>query len=174
MKEQKLNLPASVAARLLSRARQTGDDYQTLLTSFCFERFLYRLGVSSARARFVLKGAMLLRLWSDQPYRATRDLDLLRKGDGSFTTKSFNASYGDLPYAEKRAHYDSQNLLARSLHEKAYDHNPGFRRFIEASGLPLRPHVDFRKADLDARQELHRRLAERIWNPERLEQEAAS
>jgi hypothetical protein len=36
------------------------------------------------RERFVLKGAMLLRLWSDQPYRATRDLDLLRKGDGSF------------------------------------------------------------------------------------------
>jgi hypothetical protein len=32
----------------------------------------------------VLKGAMLLRVWSEQPYRATRDLDLLRKGDGSF------------------------------------------------------------------------------------------
>ena len=44
----------------------------------------------------------------------------------------------DLPYAEKRAHYDRQNLLARSLDEKAYDHNPGFRRFLEASGLPLR------------------------------------
>ena len=27
---------------------------------------------------------MLLRLWSEQPYRATRDLDLLRRGDGSF------------------------------------------------------------------------------------------
>ena len=27
---------------------------------------------------------MLLRVWSDQPYRATRDLDLLRMGDGSF------------------------------------------------------------------------------------------
>lgn len=27
---------------------------------------------------------MLLRLWSDQPYRATRDLDLLRRGDGTF------------------------------------------------------------------------------------------
>lgn len=78
------NLPASVAARLLNRAKQTGDVYQTLLTSFCFERFLYRLGVSDARERFVLKGAMLLRLWSDQPYRATRDLDLLRKGDGAF------------------------------------------------------------------------------------------
>ncbi len=27
---------------------------------------------------------MLLRLWSDQPYRTTRDLDLLRRGVGSF------------------------------------------------------------------------------------------
>jgi len=78
------NLGASVAARLLNRAKQTGDDYQTLLTSFCLERFLYRLGASEVRDRFVLKGAMLLRVWSDQPYRATRDLDLLRGGDGSF------------------------------------------------------------------------------------------
>jgi len=84
MKKEKSNLAASVTARLLNRARQTGDDYQTLLTSFCFERFLYRLGVSSVRERFVLKGAMLLRVWSEHPYRATRDLDLLRRGDGSF------------------------------------------------------------------------------------------
>ena len=78
------NLAASVARRLLNRAKQTGDDYQTILTSFCFERFLYRLGASTVRNRFVLKGAMLLRLWSNQPYRATRDLDLLRRGDSSF------------------------------------------------------------------------------------------
>jgi len=84
MTAAKSNLPASVAARLLNRAKQTGDVYQTLLTIFCFERFLYRLGKSEMRERFVLKGAMLLRLWSDQPYRATRDLDLLRTGDGSF------------------------------------------------------------------------------------------
>ena len=80
----KANLAASVAARLLTRARQTGDDYQRLLTNFCLERFLYRLGVSDLRDRFVLKGAMLLRLWSERPYRATLDLDLLRRGDGAF------------------------------------------------------------------------------------------
>jgi hypothetical protein len=80
----KRNLPASVAARLLILSKRTGDDYHTVLTSFCHERFLYRLGVSEVHDRFVLKGAMLLRLWSDQPYRATRDLDLLRQGDGSF------------------------------------------------------------------------------------------
>ncbi len=72
----KADLAASVAARLLNRARQTGDDYQTLLTSYCLERFLYRLGVSDLRDRFVLKGAMLLRLWSERPYRATRDLEV--------------------------------------------------------------------------------------------------
>lgn len=77
------NLPASIAARLLNRAKQTGDDYQVLLASFCFERFLHRLGMSGVRDRFILKGAMLLRLWSDRPYRATRDLDLTRRGDGS-------------------------------------------------------------------------------------------
>jgi len=80
------NLPASVSARLLHRARQTGDDYQGLLTSYCLERFLYRLGVSDVRDQFVLKGAMLLRLWSDHPYRATRDLDLLRTGGASAQT----------------------------------------------------------------------------------------
>lgn len=83
MTSGKSNLAASVTARLLNRAKQAGDDYQTLLTSYCFERFLYRLGASEVRDRFVLKGAMLLRLWSDRPYRATRDLDLLRRGDGS-------------------------------------------------------------------------------------------
>ncbi len=80
----KSDLAASVAARLLNRAKQTGDDYQTMLTSYCLERFLYRLGASDHRDHFVLKGAMLLRLWSERPYRATLDLDLLRRGDGAF------------------------------------------------------------------------------------------
>ncbi len=97
-----------------------------------------------------------------------------RIGDLLLLPKSFNASYGDLPYEEKLAMYDSQNLLARSLHPNAYDHNPGFLRFIERSGLPFRPHPEFRKADLDARQELYVRLAEHIWNPARLEEEATT
>ena len=88
--------------------------------------------------------------------------------------KSFNAAYGDLPYAEKRVHYDSQNLLARSLHERAYEFNPGFRRFIEESHLPFHAHAEFKKADLDARQDLYRQLAERIWSPQRLDRAATS
>ena len=88
--------------------------------------------------------------------------------------KSFDASFGDLPYAQKRGHYLSQNPLARSLHEQAYDLNPDFRRFIEESGLPFGAHAGFKRVELDARQQLYRQLAERIWDPERVTQEAAS
>jgi len=82
--------------------------------------------------------------------------------------KSFNASYGDKPYADKQKHYLKQNLLAQSLHEDAYENDPGFRRFTEESGFNFRPHNEFRKADLDARQELYRQLAGQIWNPDNL------
>lgn len=86
--------------------------------------------------------------------------------------KKFNASYNDLPYAEKVPHYLSQNLLARSLHPGCYDHNPGFVQFVARSGLAFRPHEHFKKADLDARQELYRQIAKRIWDPSRVQAEA--
>ena len=80
--------------------------------------------------------------------------------------KSFNASYGDLPYGQKLPHYNTQNILARSLHPQAYELNPGFKGFIERSGLDLRAHEEFKKADLDARSALYLELAQRIWDPE--------
>jgi hypothetical protein len=95
-----------------------------------------------------------------------------RIGDLLLLPKSFNASYGDLTYEKKLVHYDSQNLLARSLHPNAYSHNPGFTRFIELSGLRFKPHIEFRKADLDDRQELYIHLASQIWSPDRIEHEA--
>src|SRR5205823_3382136 len=82
--------------------------------------------------------------------------------------KSFNASFGALVYEKKREHYNSQNLLARSLHEQCYDHNPGFLRFVRETGLPFQPHPEFKRADLDARYELYTQLAELIWSPDRL------
>lgn len=82
--------------------------------------------------------------------------------------KSFNASFGALPYAQKLPHYNAQNLLARSLNPHAYDHTPGFLAFIQRSGLPFQPCEQFRRADLDARQQLYSELAERVWDPAQL------
>ncbi|MCO4761458.1 MAG: nucleotidyl transferase AbiEii/AbiGii toxin family protein [Myxococcales bacterium] len=74
------NLPASVRARLLNLARDKGEDFAGLLTRYVLERFMYRLGSSEHAERFVLKGATLFAIWSDQPHRPTRDLDLLGFG----------------------------------------------------------------------------------------------
>lgn len=75
------NIGASVRARLLDRARVEKSDFQILLTRYAHERLLYRLSVSDQRERFVLKGAMLFAVWRDDPFRPTRDLDLLGHGD---------------------------------------------------------------------------------------------
>lgn len=86
--------------------------------------------------------------------------------------KSFNASYGDLPYEDKLPHYFSQNLLARSLHPMCYVNNPGFLRFIEKTGLPFKAMTTFHSAEMEERCQLYLKLAEHIWNPERLTEAA--
>lgn len=88
-----------------------------------------------------------------------------RVGDLLLLPKSFNASYGALAYEEKVGHYDSQNLLARSLNAHAYDHNPGFLRFVQQSGLPFKPYERFQRAELDVRQALYTAVAESVWDP---------
>jgi hypothetical protein len=128
------------------------------------------------------KGAFEIEhIWADHAERHTDEFShpsefgeyRNRLGDLLLLPKSFNASYGDMPYEQKLSHYDSQNLLARSLHKNAYQHNPGLLRFIERSGLAFKPHDTFRKTDIDVRQDLYRTLADQIWSPERLKVDAA-
>ncbi len=54
--------------------------FERLLRRFAIERFLYRLGRSKDRERFVLKGAILLFAFGGRAARPTRDLDLLGFG----------------------------------------------------------------------------------------------
>lgn len=75
------NVADSVRQRLLDQARSQRVDFNLLLTRYGLERFLYRLGRSEYRERFVLKGAMLFPLWGVVSYRATRDVDLLGYGE---------------------------------------------------------------------------------------------
>lgn len=82
--------------------------------------------------------------------------------------KSFNASYGDMDYEDKLEHYNTQNLLARTLHPLAYQNNPGFVRFQQDSQLPFKALPHFKKQDIEDRTKLYQQLAERIWNPDDL------
>jgi predicted nucleotidyltransferase component of viral defense system len=75
------NIGASVRARLLKLSKEQGQSFDLVLTRFALERLLFRLSQSRFADRFVLKGAMLLMSWLDEPHRGTRDLDLLGFGD---------------------------------------------------------------------------------------------
>lgn len=83
MPESTPNLTQSVHQRLLNKARERKEDPNLVLIHYALERFLYRLGRSPHKERFILKGAMLFAAWTDQPHRPTRDLDLLGIGDSS-------------------------------------------------------------------------------------------
>lgn len=75
------NIGASVRARLLHISREKQQNFELVLTRYAIERLLYRLAQSRHAERFVLKGATLLMTWFEEPYRGTRDLDLLGHGD---------------------------------------------------------------------------------------------
>lgn len=135
-------------------------------------------GQSSRYAEYIQRrgknGYEVEHIWANHPERHTDEFShpadfaeyRNRIGGLLLLPKSFNASYGDKPYEEKLEHYYGQNLLAQSLHSKAYEHNPGFKRFRDQTAITFRHHPNFRKDDLDARQEVYLQLANQIWNPE--------
>lgn len=82
MAREAKNVAASVRARLRNLAGERQASFQRVLTRYALERLLFRLGVSRYRDRFLLKGAMLYAAWLDDPFRLTRDLDLLSLEEG--------------------------------------------------------------------------------------------
>ena len=75
-KDKPTNTSASIRQRLLNHSTAINTDPNLVLIWYGLERFLYRLSVSTHSERFVLKGAMLFRLWGGTDFRSTKDLDL--------------------------------------------------------------------------------------------------
>ena len=73
------NIPASVRQRLLNRAKSDRRPFNELLQYYAMERFLYRLSQSAHANRFILKGALMLRVWRSPELRPTMDIDMLGK-----------------------------------------------------------------------------------------------
>ncbi len=73
------NISASVRQRLLNHARSGHRPFNELLQYYAMERFLYRLSRSAHVDRFVLKGALMLRVWRSPEFRPTMDIDVLGK-----------------------------------------------------------------------------------------------
>lgn len=71
------NIASSIRQKLLNKAREDKRPFNELLQYYAMERFLYRLSVSPYKDRFILKGALMLRVWDAPQFRPTMDIDLL-------------------------------------------------------------------------------------------------
>ncbi|SDL14381.1 Protein of unknown function [Cryobacterium psychrotolerans] len=115
-------------------------------------------------------------IWADHPERHLGEFEHAYDfaehrnliGDLLLLPKSFNASFGDLPYEKKLPHYLSQNLLARSLHPQCYERNPGFVRFVHENGLDFHPYDEFKASSVLERGQLYQAIAQQVWNPDDL------
>lgn len=131
-------------------------------------------GTNTFTSYFVDMGNMpyeIEHIWADKfeehrdEFDQQHDFDGYRNriGDLVLLPRGTNQSYSAKPYQEKIEHYVKENLLTKSLHTKAYENNPNFLNMAKELDLPFKPHTEFKKADIDARQLLIQKISESIW-----------
>ena len=144
--KQPKDVAASVRQRLYDLAKARREDFQLILIHYALERLLYRLSRSLYRDQFVLKGAMLLTVWGGMPYRATRDLDLLGRGDNG--VKELEAAFREI--CQTPVDEDGVEFVIGSIHgeEIAEDQEyQGVRLSFEArlavARIPIQVDIGF-------------------------------
>ncbi len=75
--------PAAVHRGLRAMARERKADFNAILVQYAIERLIDRLSKSAEARRFVLKGAMLFRVWTGDLHRPTTDVDFLGHGEAT-------------------------------------------------------------------------------------------
>ena len=114
------DVAASVRARLLTVAKETGEEFERTLVRFAAERWLYRLGSSAARERCILKGAVLMSVWLPNPHRATRDVDLLGSGaSDDDAIRQLITEVAETPCPEDGLAFDVSELTIEPIREEA-------------------------------------------------------
>jgi hypothetical protein len=142
------NVAASVRQRLLNQAKERREEFERTLVRYADERLLFRLGASSARERCVLKGASLLTAWMRDPYRATRDVDLLAFGPtNDDAIRALLEEICAVPCPQDGLTFDTSGLIVEDI--RAVDEYVGRRaRFVAGLGnARIRVQVDFGVGD---------------------------
>lgn len=126
------DIAASIRARLLNLSRETQEDFQMLLNRYARERLLYRLSQSPHRDRFVLKGATLFSIWTDKPFRSTRDADFLSFGPNDVESVSSlfrNLCDGDVD-PDDGIRFDRESVQGAQIREE--EEYSGVRVLLDA------------------------------------------
>ena len=114
------NTAHSVKDRLLTLAKERGEEFNFVLVRYGLERLLYRLSRSTHVDQFVLKGAMLFTVWAQHPHRATKDLDL--HGIGSPELERLAEVFRDVcatDVEDDGLAFDPKSVSARRIKEDA-------------------------------------------------------
>jgi predicted nucleotidyltransferase component of viral defense system len=111
------NMAASVRQRLQNLSRLKKRDFGLILVNYGLERFIYRLSVSPFRDRFVLKGGMLVTLWTGDEARTTRDADFL--GFGELDEEKLRMIFTEIMViqTEDGLIFDTANLTIESIRD---------------------------------------------------------
>jgi predicted nucleotidyltransferase component of viral defense system len=142
------DVAASIRARLLRPSRERGEQFELTLARFAAERFLYRLGESVARERCILKGACLLSVWFSDPYRATRDVDLLTLGPlDDQAIRDLIAAVCSVSCPEDGIRYDLASLAIENIGPDVEDagRRARFRAFLGSARITVQ--IDFGVGD---------------------------
>lgn len=143
------NVAASVMERLHKRMSQTGENFQFLLQRYAAERFLFRLGKSPHRNRYILKGAMLFALWGGSIYRPTRDLDFT--GYGSPDPNDVIVAIREIcevPVDDDGLQFETTNITAEPIRDESEYHGlrVHFRAMLGNTRIPMQIDIGFGNA----------------------------
>ncbi|MGB6482232.1 MAG: nucleotidyl transferase AbiEii/AbiGii toxin family protein [Candidatus Acidiferrales bacterium] len=146
MPHEPKNLAASVRQKLFDLARSRNEDFGLILVKYGLERILYRLSCSKHRDAFVLKGALLFELWTQRPYRATRDADFLARVDNS--PDLFVGIFKELCVIEVEPDglaFDANSVKAELITENAdYEGvRVTFTAYLERARIPVQIDIGF-------------------------------
>ncbi|MBN1382190.1 MAG: nucleotidyl transferase AbiEii/AbiGii toxin family protein [Deltaproteobacteria bacterium] len=139
------NVAASVRNRLLAMARQSGKPFQSLLTHYALERFLFRLSLLPLKERFILKGGLLLVGMGLPQARTTRDIDFLGLGSGNIDAVGASIREIGGVVLNDGLVYNFERLSAETMAEDA--EYPGIRLKFDAwlgkARIPMQIDVGF-------------------------------
>ena len=138
----------SIRQQLRNKLRARGEDVTLALPRYVVERFLYRLGRSHHRERFVLKGATLFAIWGTA-YRPTRDVDFTGYGssDPQDVIRAFREICDTADEVDPLV-FDTATITAEPIRDGSEYH--GLRVRIRArlgeSNIPIQVDVGFGNA----------------------------
>lgn len=119
-KEHPTNKAASVRDKLYNLSQESRRNFHEIVQYYAMERFLYRLGKSEFQHSFILKGALMLRVWNVPQARSTMDIDLLGKLDNraSSIEKSIQKIL-DVPVEDDGLTFDPKSVTSTEITQDA-------------------------------------------------------